>query len=373
MFITAFAILAAFQSPAPASTPITPAAFVASATQNVVLVMMDGLRWQEVFRGADEAYMTKDVGKVEKPDPLKAKWLRPTAEERRKELMPFLWGTVVPAGQIYGNRDKGSAVAVTNGIGVSYPGYAETLCGFAQPEIKDNRKFPNPSPTVIEWITKQPGFEGRAVAFGAWDTFSFIFRKDTCGFPVDDGTVPFTQGRLTPEIEAVNRVRADTFYRWSGVAYDSYVVNLALPWIGANKPRVVFFGMGETDEWAHEYDYEKYLEAAHRCDGFVQRLWSQLQADEQYKGKTTMILCPDHGRGDLSTSPRAWGDHGKKYPGSEDIWFAIIGPDTPAMGERTNVPVVTQSQIAATLAKSLGLDYNEAEPRAGKPVDGVLK
>jgi len=342
-------------------------------TQNVFLVMLDGLRWQEVFRGADEAYMTKDVGKVEKPDALKARWIRPTADERRKELLPFLWDKVVPQGQIFGNHDKGSAAVITNGFGVSYPGYAETLCGFAQPEIKDNRKFPNPSPTVIEWVAHQPGFEKRAVAFGAWDTFSFIFRKDTCGFPVDDGTGPFTQGTLTPEIHAVNRVRADTPYRWAGVAHDSYVVNLALPWIAANKPRVVFFGMGETDEWAHEYDYERYLDAAHRCDGFVERLWTQLQTDDQYKGTTTMILCPDHGRGDLSTGPRAWGDHGKKYPGSEDIWLAIIGPDTPALGERSNVPVVTQSQIAATLAKSLGLDYNAAEPRAAKLIEGVFK
>jgi len=39
-------------------------------TQNVILVMTDGLRWQEVFRGADEKLMNKEHGGVknlEKP------------------------------------------------------------------------------------------------------------------------------------------------------------------------------------------------------------------------------------------------------------------------------------------------------------------
>src|ERR1700751_3745092 len=63
----------------------------------VVLVMTDGMRWQEVFRGADasllvpERYFDKrDVSE------LKGKYLAATPEERRKRLMPFLWGTFVP-------------------------------------------------------------------------------------------------------------------------------------------------------------------------------------------------------------------------------------------------------------------------------------
>ncbi|MGI8992391.1 MAG: hypothetical protein ACR2I2_22775, partial [Bryobacteraceae bacterium] len=41
---------------------------------------------------------------------------------------------------------------VTNGLNFSYPGYSETLCGFADPRIKSNDKVPNPNVTVLEWL-----------------------------------------------------------------------------------------------------------------------------------------------------------------------------------------------------------------------------
>ena len=82
-------------------------------TRNVLLVTIDGLRWQEVFRGADEAFINKDKNSGGVPGgelvALKADYLGATAEERRKKLMPFFWGTLVPGGQAFGNRDRGSA------------------------------------------------------------------------------------------------------------------------------------------------------------------------------------------------------------------------------------------------------------------------
>jgi hypothetical protein len=52
--------------------------------------------------------------------------------------------------------------------------------------------------------------------------------------------------------------------------------------------------------------------------------------------------------------------------------MAFLGPDTPAMGERSNIQPLTQSQIAATLAAFLGEDYVADFPKAGKPIADVL-
>jgi hypothetical protein len=341
-------------------------------TRNVFLVMVDGLRRQEVFTGADPAYMTDAVGKVKEPEPLLERWARPDAHERRSTLMPFLWGTIAAQGQVFGNHDRNSRVSISNGIGVSYPGYAETLCGVADPIIKDNRQIMNPNPTVLEVLHARPEFKGRVAAFGAWSTFRFIFRSPDCGFPVDDGAGPFSAGTSTPEIDTVNRLRQDIPYRWGTSAFDGLVVGLAIPWVRANSPRVVFLCLGETDEWAHEYDYAAYLDAAHRSDAFIRRLWESLQALDQYRGTTTLIVCPDHGRGDLAQSERAWGDHGPKYPGSEHTWLAVMGPDTPALGERENTDPITQDRIAATIAALLGVNLLDSQPRAGPPITDVL-
>lgn len=353
----------------------------ATRTRHVFLVMLDGLRWQEVFTGADEALMTKEAGGVEKPEAVRARWWRETPEARREVLMPFLWGTIAREGQVYGNRSARCEAVVTNGIGVSYPGYAEALCGFADASIKDNRQIPNPNPTVLEWLHGRPGFAGRVAALGAWDTFRFIFRQGACGFPVDDGNGPLTAeggwGELPPEIATVNALRAETPQRWGGVTFDSMIFRAAKPWVLANKPRVVFLGLGETDEWAHECDYARYLEAAHRDDGYIRELWESLQGTAEYRGTTTLLILPDHGRGDMRGGARDWGSHGVKHAGSLDIWLAALGPDTPALGVMRGrgegeVMRITQSQVAATVAALVGEDYEAAEPRAGKVIGAVL-
>ena len=50
----------------------------------------------------------------------------------------------------------------------------------------------------------------------------------------------------------------------------------------------------------------------------------------------------------------------------------MLGPDTPPLGERTSTEPVTQSQIAATLAAALGLDYHGAEPAAAAPIAAAI-
>jgi hypothetical protein len=58
--------------------------------------------------------------------------------------------------------------------------------------------------------------------------------------------------------------------------------------------------------------------------------------------------------------------------GSDNIWIAVIGPDTPPLGERTNIAPVIQAQIAATMATLVGKDYRREVPSAAAPVAEVL-
>jgi hypothetical protein len=77
-----------------------------------------------------------------------------------------------------------------------------------------------------------------------------------------------------------------------------------------------------------------------------------MQSMPQYRGKTTFIITADHGRG---SGDREWKSHGEKVEGAQNVWIAVIGPDTPPLGERTNVAPATQSQIAATIASLVGM------------------
>jgi hypothetical protein len=339
-------------------------------TENVIFVMTDGLRWQEVFTGGDASLMIKEEGKLADPAALKAEYWRDSAEERRRLLMPFLWNVVAKEGQIYGNRAKGSDAFVTNGKNFSYPGYSEALCGFPDPRINSNDKIPNPNATVLEWLNHFPEYRGQVAAFGAWDVIASVFNPARSGLVANAGWDIFNAMPATPRLDLLNELKAETPRFWDDEPFDAIPFYTAIEYLKQRKPKVLYISLGETDNWAHAGRYGDYLDAAHRVDEYLGKLWTTLQEMPEYRGHTTLIVSIDPGRGD---APTAWKDHGQKIPDSKYIWLAFLGPDTPALGERSGIAPITQSQIAATLAAFVGKNYTNAVPQAGKPIQDALK
>src|SRR3979409_1382055 len=143
---------------------------LAGKTQNVVLIVSDGLRWQEVFSGADPTLLNeKEGGSWLAEADLGTRSWRPDVDARRAALFPFLWGTVAKQGQMIGNQTKGSIARVTNGMAFSYPGYNEMSVGFPDPRIDTNEFGPNPNITVFEWLNKFDEFRGRVAIYGTWN------------------------------------------------------------------------------------------------------------------------------------------------------------------------------------------------------------
>lgn len=338
-------------------------------TKNVIFVMADGLRAQEMFGGADGTLITvKNTGSLTAVEALQERYLRDTPQQRREVLLPFIWQVVAKQGQIYGNRALGSEAVLTNRRNFSYPGYSEILCGFADDRIDSNAKKPNPNVTVLEWLHQKPDFRGRIAAFGAWDVFPYIVNTERSGIPVNAGHDPLDGFEGNPRIELLNRIKAELPEIWESEAFDALTFHTALEYLKQRKPRVLFLSLGETDEWGHAGNYKHYLKSAHLFDSYVRTLWETAQSMPEYRGKTTLIIGVDHGRGEGED----WKNHGEKIADSKWHWMAFLGPDTKPLGERKNVPTVTQSQVAATLAALLGEDYAGAVPKAGKPIRDVL-
>ena len=339
-------------------------------TGAVIFVMTDGLRWQEVFRGADAALMDKEHGGVTDAEALRRAYWRDTPQERREALMPFLWRDIAKEGQVFGNRDLGADSSVTNTFNISYPGYNEALTGVADPRIHSNDAIPNPNVTVLEWLNQKPAYRGRVAAFAGWATFAAILNTKRAGFPVNAGFEPFVADEMTPRLELLNQLKAEMPRLFDGVPFDSIPFYTALEYLKQKKPRVLFLSLGETDEWAHQGDYAQYLRAAHRVDAYLRVLWATLQSMPEYRGAATLMVATDHGRGDGGND---WKGHGERLPDSKSNWMAFLGPDTRALGERSRSRPVTQSQIAATLAALLGEDYTASVPAAGKAIGDVLQ
>jgi hypothetical protein len=342
----------------------------AQQTENIIIITTDGLRWQELFTGmdpilaSDKRYNQEDSALI-----YKTYWAD-NASERRTKLMPFFWKTIVQQGQIHGNRNLGSKVNVTNPYWFSYPGYNEIFAGYADEKINTNEYPANPNTTVLEFLNQQPSFKGRVAAFGAWEAFNRILNEKRSGIPViaaydtTGGTKPNAAESL------INKMLLGSHRMWAEECFDVFTHHAAMEYLKKEKPRVLYIAYGETDEWAHGWKYRSYLQAATQVDKWIEEIWNYVQSTPQYRNKTTLLITTDHGRGDKDK--RKWTSHGSDIEGADEIWFAVMGPNTPALGEIKQPSQLYQKQFAQTIAKLLGLTFTANQPIA-EEISEVIK
>ncbi|MGX1928816.1 phosphoglyceromutase [Flagellimonas sp. 2504JD4-2] len=330
----------------------------------IVLITLDGLRWQELFTGADELLVTnKDY--VHDTLMLKTKYWRQSAEERRKALMPFFWNEVVAMGQLHGNRNLGSKMNLTNGMWFSYPGYNEILTGKADDaRIDSNNKFDNPNTTVLERYHNTPQGKGKVAAFGSWDVFPFIVNENRSGIPVNAGFEP-AKHDLNEREKFLNQLQKQIPSPWGSVRLDAFTHHYALEHMKKEHPNLVYIAYGETDDFAHEGDYQAYLKAANNTDALIKEIWDFTQQDDFYKDQTVFIITTDHGRG---TQPlKTWTGHGSQIKGADEVWLVTFGKDIPALGEVDFKEQLYTNQIAPTILHLLGMP-SESDDIVGKPL-----
>jgi hypothetical protein len=339
-------------------------------TQTVVLIVSDGLRWQEVFTGAEADLLNeKEGGSWLSADELRRRYWRDDVEERRARLFPFLWGTVAKQGQIFGNQSRGSVARVSNKQAFSYPGYNEMSTGYPNDAIDSNDFGPNPNPTVFEWLNKDPKFHGRVAIYGTWNVYDNIFNRQRSGLVMQTGwSLPHKSHETARDALLRDLVQNSTRFDEEDLPNSLLQIPL-IDYVKTGRPRVLFVGYGETDNWAHQGRYDLVLDSAHRFDRYVEQLWRTMQAMPRYHGTTTFIITTDHGRGGGLSE---WKEHGAEQKGSQNIWLAVMGPDTAPLGERSDVAPIVQAAIAATVAAFLGEDYRAAVPQAAAAITPVL-
>jgi hypothetical protein len=330
-------------------------------TRNVVFVVSDGLRWQEVFNGIDPVLMKDKSSNWLEAKELKARYWDEDVQKRRARLMPFLWGTMAKEGQIFGNRALGSLASVTNDQWFSYPGYNEMSSGVADPKIRSNQFGVNPNVTVYEWLNNLPELKGKVEIYGTWDTFRDIFNEERSHLTIRAGTTLIDKADTSPRGQLLRELYETQVMLEDPDPTDAMLHVVLRDHLAKVHPRVLFVGYGDTDNFAHMNRYDSLLSAAQHADAFVADLWKQLQSIPEYKGTTTLIFTADHGRG---RGRHDWIDHGVEEPGSDEIWVAVMGPDVPALGERRNVAPIKQAQLAATVAAFMGQEFQAFKPEA---------
>jgi hypothetical protein len=240
-------------------------------TENVILITLDGFRWQELFTGADSTFMRQQTHL--KDSEIKTKFWRDDPGERRRVLLPFFWNTIGTQGQLYGNRNVGCNVNVSNNQLFSYPGYNEILAGKADNErVTSNDKFYNPNVNVLEFLNSKPAFKGKVAAFTSWDVFPYIINDKRSGVYVSTGNQRLQSTNLTEREKLLNQLINSVPNPLGDVRLDAFTFYYGLEYIKKRKPRVVYFAFDETDDFAHAGEYAAYLNSANYTDRFIGEL-----------------------------------------------------------------------------------------------------
>ncbi len=355
------------------------------SVDNVVLITFDGLRWQEVFAGIDESLATHAEYSSQAEQLMQQFW-KSDSNERAKTLLPFMHNTVFARGSYAGNRLQNSCAAVSNNWYFSYPGYSEILTGVVNPSINSNSKIPNSERTFLELLESNSIYEGKTAAFASWDVFPFIFNVERSGIHVNAFSI---EPNPADEYESfLNKMQTEIPTPWSTVRNDFFTHQYALSYLRRERPKVLFISYGETDDFAHDGEYDQYIYAARRTDRFIEEIWTTLQSIEQYRDNTVLFITVDHGRGEDPLA--SWMHHSSQEAtrrpnsgltqyadgivGSEATWLAAMGPGVAEAGLiQTGDDCLSSDRIAATLMELLGEDSRDYNPAMGTPIRELLE
>jgi len=292
-----------------------------------VLVVLDGVRWQEIFHGTDA---TLGAGA-----PLRAR----TAAE----LMPNLHRIMHEDGAVVGAPGHGSIRASGPNF-VSLPSYREIFSGRSTPDCSDNDCWRISRTTFVDDL-RDAG--GRAAVFASWEKIDRAAAADPTGVVVSAG-----------------RPEDDDTSPWPGAGAfrpDRMTASLALQHLEREAPDFLFLGLGEPDEFAHHGNYSGYVGALTAADATLGELLRTLGRMGARGKRTHVLVTTDHGRS------AGFRDHGGPHPESARVWLAAMGPRIAARGP-VDIDDARLRDIAPTLRAITEIAPADRADDAGRPL-----
>jgi hypothetical protein len=294
---------------------------------HVVVVAIDGVRWQEVFRGVD-------------PSLTRAPSSTTTESMGATDTVPVLHQIACARGVLLGNDD--SRVFVSSPTTVSLPGYSE-LFGGRTPTCAHNECPPTREPTLLDAWQQRDSTATLAV-ISSWAKIPRVAAMDRSNLLITAGrrsTQKLDPFRSDPVFDAALR-SGRTAHAAPGIddyRPDRYTAEVGLRLLELAQPSFLFLGLGDTDEYAHQGDYGAYLEALRFADSIVGRVERWL-TEQQHQGKRTLlVVTTDHGRAasfrhhtNSKEAARIWmlwsgsSIRARGYPATGDIRLADLSP-----------------------------------------------
>lgn len=283
----------------------------------VVLVTIDGARWQDVVDDKDGALFPGE------------------------RLMPTLTAQVAQRGVMWVGTD-----AMTSSLApVSLPGYQTLMLGRSM--CVDNECPRVTQETLPERIARELALPQEQVSvFASWSRLArAVTSKDSSNVFVS----------IPPERDPNKNAGASAGAGaegtpWPNARFDKEVADDAIAHLEKHRPRFLYLALLDVDERAHARDKRATADALQESDAVLGRIFAwvdSLPAEE--RAHTTVIVTTDHGRG-----PGVfWFDHRTAFPSAREIFLAVVR-DGMKPGHKVTRRV-TQADVRPTIEALFGL------------------
>jgi hypothetical protein len=113
---------------------------------------------------------------------------------------------------------------------------------------------------------------------------------------------------------------------FTGYRDDSTTFNRAMSILSLHHPDLMLVNFKEPDASGHANNWSAYLNGIIQGDIYVQQIWDYLQSDPYYAGTTTLFVTNDHGRHDDGHLD-GFVSHGDNCEGCKHVMLLAMGPD----------------------------------------------
>lgn len=272
------------------------------APKNVVLVILDGVRWQEFFFGVDPSLSKNDSG----------------------DVFPNIWKDLIHEGITLGDHKKSGEMTVSNPALISLPAYQSIMAGQTQ-GCWTNSCGRIGVETLQERLVRELKTNKRRIAtIASWEKIPNAVEHVAGTTFVNAAFQPLDDGEFDPEFDAINEAQKKDPPPWGGARFDRYTFAHALHYLKKHEPRFLFISLNDSDEWGHRSDYPRYLATLRQYDAWIKELVDTLKSMGEHGSNTTLLVTTDHGRGD----DKAWANHGAFWPSSKYVWLYGRSPHT---------------------------------------------
>ncbi|APR84991.1 Hypothetical protein A7982_10340 [Minicystis rosea] len=310
-------------------------AMASPSTNAIVLVTIDGVRWQEIFEGIDPA-LAADAA------------LPPVPDRSARALMPNAHRLFFEEGSAIGDPERHGGIEGSAARHMSMPGYVEIATG-AGTSCVDNACKPVLGETFADAVTAGAADRERAAVFGSWSEIARAAAAHPERLFVQTGTAPGHDARPLGGGETY--------------MHDHVIAEAALDHLRKHHPRFLWVALGDTDEWAHAGSYGNYLDALRAADRFLGDLATTLQQMGPEGARTAIFVTADHGR------DPGFRHHGG--PASGRVWLLARGPTIPKRGSIATSRYRELRDVAPTLRALLGLPAR-ACGSCGEPIEELF-